>query len=163
MTFRREWVTPITAGAFLLVAVTGVLMFFHADTGLNKTAHEWLSWVMLVGVALHVTNNFSLLKTHLRKRRGQLLIGLFALLLALSFIPLGGEKSEPPFMAPMRALALAPLGTLAQVAQVSPEEMQDRLAKAGFAPTSDQQSLRDLVGGDQRKQVEVLGEVLATP
>ena len=51
MAIKREWVTPIAAGGFLISAVTGVLMFFHLDTGLNKVAHEWLSWVFLGGVA----------------------------------------------------------------------------------------------------------------
>jgi hypothetical protein len=40
MTIQREWVTPIAAGAFLISAVTGVLIFFHVDSGLNKVAHE---------------------------------------------------------------------------------------------------------------------------
>lgn len=39
MTYR-EWATPLTIGSFLLIAVTGVLMFFHLDSGLNKLAHE---------------------------------------------------------------------------------------------------------------------------
>ena len=52
MRTARQWATPITAGAALLLSVTGVLMFFHADTGLNKTAHEWLSWLFLAGTAV---------------------------------------------------------------------------------------------------------------
>ena len=31
MNIRREWMTPITAGTFMLSAVTGVLIFFHSD------------------------------------------------------------------------------------------------------------------------------------
>ena len=52
MKLQRDWITPITMGAFGLLAVTGALMFFHLDRGLNETAHEWLSWVLLGGVAL---------------------------------------------------------------------------------------------------------------
>lgn len=57
MTVSREWATPLTMGAFGLLAVTGVLMFFHLDTGLNKQAHEWLGWVLLIGVSLHLAAN----------------------------------------------------------------------------------------------------------
>lgn len=35
MTIQRSWVTPITAGSFLLVGVTGILIFFHIDSGAN--------------------------------------------------------------------------------------------------------------------------------
>ncbi|EWS63204.1 hypothetical protein Y695_03563 [Hydrogenophaga sp. T4] len=37
---QRPWITPLVMGSFALSAVTGVLMFFHLDTGLNKAAHE---------------------------------------------------------------------------------------------------------------------------
>lgn len=160
MTIQREWVTPIVAGAFLLSAVTGVLIFFHVDSGLNKVVHEWLSWVLLGAAALHVIANFAGFKRHLDTRRGQLLIGLFVLVLALSFAGPGG-KGEPPFAPPIRAMAAAPLETLAEVARISPGELRERLAEAGLHPTSDQQSLSDLTGPDMRRQVQVMGVLFA--
>ncbi|TCJ16375.1 DUF4405 domain-containing protein, partial [Parasulfuritortus cantonensis] len=108
MTLSRDWVTPLAAGAFLLSAVTGVLIFFHIDTGLNKAAHEWLSWALLAGVALHVVANFNGFKRHLAGRRGQGLMGVFALVLLLSFFA-PGESEEPAFAPPVRALAQAPI------------------------------------------------------
>jgi hypothetical protein len=159
MNIQRNWVTPITAGSFLLVGVTGVLIFFHADSGANKFVHEWLSLVLLGGAVLHTTANFGGLKVHLRKPLGRALIGAFAVALALSFIPFGGGKSEPPFAAPVRALGESSLATLAQVAQVSPEQLRERLANAGVKATSDQQTLAELVGPDTHKQMHVLGDV----
>lgn len=158
MPIQRNWVTPIAAGAFMLSATTGVLMFFHIDTGLNKLAHEWLSWVLLGGVALHVTANFDGFKRHLGARRGQLLMGVFALVLLLSFVG-AGEKDEPPFAPPIRALAAVPLTTLAQVARLTPEQLRERLAQTGVQPTSDEQTLGQLVGSDMRRQVHVLGKL----
>lgn len=161
MMLKREWVTPIAAGAFLLSAVTGVVMFFHADTGLNKLAHEWLGWVLLGAVALHVSVNFAGFKRHLSSGRGRLLIGAFALALVVSFVPLGKQSSEPAFAPPVRALAQAPLSTLAVVARLSPEQLRQRLAKAGVQPKSDQQSLSELVGPELRAQMRVLGPLFA--
>ena len=43
MKVSRDWATPVTIGSFGLMAITGLLMFFHLDSGLNKTAHEWLA------------------------------------------------------------------------------------------------------------------------
>ena len=161
MNIKRNWVTPITAGAFLLSAVTGVLIFFHLDSGANKFVHEWLGWVLLGGAALHVTANFAGFKSHLASLRGKLLIGVFVVVLLVSFIPVGNEKGEPPFMQPIRALSQAPLSTLAQVAQISPEQLREKLLKSGLQATSDQQSLSDLVGSDMRKQMQVLSSVFA--
>lgn len=49
----REWATPVTVGVFVVMAATGLLMFFHLDIGLNKAAHEWLGWLMVAAVAAH--------------------------------------------------------------------------------------------------------------
>ncbi len=160
MVIKSEWVTPITAGAFLLSAITGVLMFFHLDTGLNKMAHEWLSWTLLTGVILHLTINFSGFKRHIKTRQGQLLIGIFTLALLVSFMP-AGNKDKPSFAIPIKALSQAPLTTLALVAQISPEQLHERLAKAGIVSLSNEQSLNELIGPDLRQQIHVLKTLLS--
>jgi hypothetical protein len=160
MKVQRSWVTPITAGAFLLSGVTGILIFFHIESGTGKFMHEWLGWVLLGGAVLHVVANYSGLKSHLLTLRGQLLVGIFAVALLLSFVPLGGED-EPPFMPPIRALSQVPLSTLAQVAKISPEQLRDRLSKAGIQTTSEQQTLNELAGPDMRKQMRVMESVFS--
>jgi hypothetical protein len=161
MKLQRDWITPITMGAFALLAVTGVLMFFHIDSGLNETAHQWLSWVLIGGVALHAAVNWPGVRRHLAGWRGRAALGLFALLLAASFVPLGGS-GEPPFVPPLRALADAPLPVLAQVAKTTPEQMRERLRSAGLNPASDADSVHGLVGEDTRAQIRVLSQVVAT-
>ncbi len=160
MKLQRDWVTPITMGAFGLLAVTGVLMFFHLDSGLNETAHQWLSWVLIAGVAMHAAVNWASMKRHLAGWRARAALAVFALLLAASFLPLGG-KGEPPFVPPLRALADAPLPVLAQVAQTSPDELRARLQRAGVDVRSDADTVHALVGDDTRAQIRVLGQVLA--
>ena len=160
MKLQRDWVTPITMGAFGLLAATGVLMFFHLDSGLNETAHQWLSWVLIAGVAMHAAVNWAGVKRHLAGWRARAALGVFAVLLAASFLPLGG-KGEPPFVPPLRALADAPLPVLAQVAQTSPDELRARLQRAGVTVRSDADTVHALVGDDTRAQIRVLGQVLA--
>ncbi|PKO70409.1 MAG: hypothetical protein CVU22_01765 [Betaproteobacteria bacterium HGW-Betaproteobacteria-16] len=160
---HRPWITPVVIGAFLLSAVTGALMFFHLDSGLNKAAHEWLSWAMVIGVTLHVLLNLPAFKRYFSQTPGRVIMGLFALVLALSFIPAASGGSEPGFAPPVRALANAPIAALAQVAGTSADDVKTRLHAAGFAVTSDQQSVADLVGGDLRAQIGTLTKVLAPP
>jgi hypothetical protein len=160
MNINREWITPLTAGAFLLSAATGILIFFHIDSGANKFVHEWLSWALVCGVVFHVAINFKVLIKYLSTRRGMLIVGIFVAILAVSFVPLG-KKDEPPFILPIRALSQVPLTTLAQVAQISPQELMGRLSKAGIQPPSDQHKLSDLVGNDTRKQIHILHAVFS--
>jgi hypothetical protein len=161
---HRPWITPVVIGAFFLSAVTGVLMFFHLDSGLNKTAHEWLSWAMVIGVLLHVLLNMPAFKRYFNQTQCRVVMGLFALVLALSFIPAGGAGgSEPGFAPPVRALAKAPITVLAQVAGTSTEDVKARLQAAGFTVTNEQQSVADLVGGDLKAQIGTMTKVLAHP
>ena len=143
------------------MTVTGGLRFFHRDSGLNKTVHEWLSWVMVAGVALHVGLNLPAFKRYLTQRTARWVIGVFVAVLALSFIRLPGASSEPPFIAPAKALAAAPLLVLAQVAGVSTEEIKHRLEAQHVTVSNDQQSVMDIVGSDVRQQINVLKGVLS--
>lgn len=160
MKLQRDWITPVTIGAFGVLAVTGVLMFFHLDSGLNKAVHEWLSWLLVGAVALHAVVNWGAFRRHLTARRGRAVVGVFALLLGLSFAPLGKTSGGPPFAVPVQALAAAPLPVLAQVGRVPVEEMRARLQRAGLTPASDTDSVGSLVGPDRKRQLRVLAKVL---
>ncbi len=157
---QRPWITPLAIGSFLLVTVTGVLMFFHLDSGLNKIVHEWLSWVLVAGVILHIALNLPGFKRYLTQRTARWVIGLFVAVLALSFIQLPGAASEPPFIAPAKALAATPLPVLAKVVGVSTQEIKHRLEAQQLIVTNEQQSVSDIVGSDVRRQISVLKEVL---
>lgn len=160
MLIKRSWATPLIAGAFLLSAVTGILIFFHLDRGLNKPAHEWLGWALVAGGLFHVIANFAAFKQHLRGRMGQGLIGVFALILLLSGF-IGGEGEKPRFASAVQALAQAPLPLLAQVAQISPDEVERRLQAAGLNHQPEQQNLQAIVGTGLRQQIAALNAVLA--
>lgn len=157
---HRPWITPLVMGAFLLTAMTGVLMFFHLDAGLNKLAHEWLSWAMVGGVLLHVLLNLAAFKRYFSQKTALLVMGVFALVLVLSFMPVAAKKKAPSHAGPVRALAQAPLPVLAQVLGKSPEDLQRDLEKAGLPVDSDSQSLQDLVGTDLKQQVRALNRLL---
>jgi len=133
---QRSWITPLVIGSFVLLSVTGVLMFFHLESGLNKTAHQWLSWTMVGGVALHVALNLTAFKRYFRQTMGRWVVALFAILLALSFLPLKESKKTPNYVSSVRALAHTPITVLAQVAGSSPEEMRIRLEDAGLSPVA---------------------------
>lgn len=160
---HRTWITPLVIGAFLLSAVTGVLMFFHLDSGLNKTAHEWLSWAMVIGVSLHILLNLNAFKRYFTQITGKTVVALFAAVLALSFIPAGGAGEDPPFAPPARLLSKAPLPVLAQVLGSTPEALKIQLTAQGHVVQNDQQSLQDVVGTDLRAQIQTIARLAPKP
>lgn len=158
MKIAREWSTPLIIGSFAVLSVTGVLMFFHLDTGLNKVVHEWLSWVLLAAAGFHVASNYLGFKRYFGMARARWMIGGSLLVLVLSFVPVATQA--PPWAAPVNALAAAPVSTLAQVAGVSADDMRRRLAAAGLK-SEGEASIRELAGPNRRRQIEVLSKVLA--
>jgi len=57
-TSMKSWATPLAIGSFIILAVTGILMFFKVEAGYIKPVHEWLNWAMVAGVVLHTIANW---------------------------------------------------------------------------------------------------------
>ncbi|MFO1262594.1 MAG: DUF4405 domain-containing protein [Rhodoferax sp.] len=156
--------TPIVIGSFALTAVTGVLMFFHLDSGLNKVAHEWLSWAFLAGALWHISINWKSFCRYWQQPPALIIIALFAVVLAASFVPIKGKADgKPQFMAPIHAMARAPLPTLAPVLGMDMPTLRAHLHSQGIEVQSDTQSLEALVGSDARRQVDVLAKLTRAP
>lgn len=137
------------------MAVTGVLMFFHLDRGLNHDAHEWLGWAMIAGVGTHIIANFSSLKNHLRTTSGRAIIGASLLVLGLSFISPDKDDKGPGWAPPVVALARLPIKQLSVVANMPESEIRNRLAT--FDPAAHSvDSIQQLVGPNLRAQVSAL-------
>lgn len=140
----RRWATPITIGAFLLMAVTGIAMFFDWEPGLVTVVHQWMSWIFLLAVGAHVTINIRPFKSHLKSGWGRASVAVFSLLLAVSFYHWG--LITGPQMKDRIELALvdARLSALASVIGIEPQELVRRFEANGLAASADQ-SIRDLV------------------
>jgi hypothetical protein len=108
----RTWATPLTIGAFVLMAATGVLMFFGLDRALMAEVHKWFSLLFLTGVGGHVTANVRPFLNHLKSRWGRASVAAFAVVLAASFFSwrlITGPQLERPIK---RDLVEAPLSRL---------------------------------------------------
>ena len=62
----RDWSTPLIIGGFTLMGVTGVLMFFHLHTPLNKVLHEWGGLVFVMIAFAHIVSHFRSFRLHFR-------------------------------------------------------------------------------------------------
>lgn len=153
MKISREWATSLTIGAFGLMAVTGVLMFFHFDSGLNKLAHEWLGWAFVAGAGLHAAVNWGAFKRYfVASATGRAIIGVFAVVLLASFLPLGGGKGAPPPVLAMNAVARAPISAVAPLTGRPVETVLRQLREAGLAVAGPEASIESVAGADRGLQ-----------
>lgn len=139
----RTWATRLTIGAFVLMAGTGIAMFFEWNHGLTTVVHQWFSWLFLAGAGGHIAANFRPLRNHLKSHWCQASVALFACVLAASFFS-WGRITGPQLKGPIeQALVDAPLWALAGATHVEPETLVARLKAHGIAANS-QQSIREL-------------------
>jgi len=68
MKLKRGFVTPVLTLIFLVVALSGVLMFFHLLDGYTTTIHEFLGLTFVLFSILHLVINWRSLKSYFRKK-----------------------------------------------------------------------------------------------
>lgn len=157
----RRYATQSTAAIGLVVAITGIILFFRLARGPVETAHEWLGLVFVAIALLHVIRHRRGFAAMIRERRQQVLFVLAALGFAAFFL----VPSEGPD--PRRRLIdlamEAPLARLAPLAGIVPEEAQRRLGAAGIVVTHSDQSLAGIAAVNHVEPKRVLALVLGEP
>src|SRR5690554_7845686 len=68
MRLNRNFVTPVLTVIFVVVALTGMLMFFHLFDGYTEVVHEILGLSLVVCTILHIILNWKALKIHFKKK-----------------------------------------------------------------------------------------------
>jgi hypothetical protein len=139
----RAWATPLTIGAFVLMAATGILMFFGWRGGLISEVHEWFSWLFLAGAAAHLLVNYRPLTLHLKSRWGRTILAASAVVLAVAIFPSGHRTNHQLHGLVEHALVAAPLSTVANLANVAPADLESRLKAHGVVATM-QQSVHEV-------------------
>lgn len=168
-TALRRWATPLTIGAFVLMAVTGILMFFEVRLGIIKVAHEWSSWLMVIAVSLHVVLHWKSFSRYFSQTLPAAVIGLFAVLtVAAMLIPNNApQRGGPPGgfggtagAQATQLLLSAPLATIATLSQQTPDAVVAKLEAQGLTSVTLDQSLSAVATNNQRNPVEMLNVIL---
>ena len=158
MSSLRSWATPLTIGSFVIMGTTGVLMFFHADSGLNKVIHEWAGWAMVIGVGAHLVLNWRAFTTYFKRPVAKAIMGGGVALLALSFVPVSGGES--PVGAVMRGLEAAPIEKVIALTGLDGNAGLAKLEAAGVEIARGQ-TIAEAAGGDRGTQMKILSVIFS--
>ena len=113
-------------------------MFFGWRRGLTSEVHEWFSWLFLAGAFGHIVANVRPFVNHLKSRWGKISIAVSIVLLVTCVLPFGIRTGHQLRGAVEQAVLNAPLSTLASLANVAPEEVENRLKAHGVTGTLQQ-------------------------
>jgi hypothetical protein len=67
MKLNRNYVTPFISLVFLVVGLSGMLMFFHLFDGYTEVVHECLGMFFVLCAIFHIILNWKALKIHFKK------------------------------------------------------------------------------------------------
>ena len=113
---------------------------------------------MIAAVATHAAVNWMAFKRYfLSSLQGRVIIGAIMVVLACSFIPQPGarDKANPAAMA-VKAIAGAPIASVAALAHRPVEKVMDELAKAGIPLASADASLESVIGNNREQQTKAM-------
>lgn len=156
----RAWATPAIIGSFLVMSVTGVLLFFHLGPPLSEALHEWAGMVMVAGGVAHLWLNRRAFTVYFRRPLARAIMGAGAVVLGLTFLPLGPAAETQGPGALVAALQPATVAQLAGIAGKTPEAALADLAAAGFAAGGPEATVAE-IGGGGRGGMGVLVAALA--
>lgn len=159
----RTWAGPLTIGSFAVVAATGIVMFFHLNSGLVKLAHEWLGWLLVIGVIAHVAINWRPFVRYFCKPAGIAIMAVLLTLGVLSFFVGGPAGRQHPLMGAFTALEQSSLQVVAQVAKSNPDALLANLRTKGLRVRNGEQTIREIASENGVRSMEILGNILGNP
>jgi hypothetical protein len=152
----KSWATPLIIATFIISGITGILIFFHKGDGLVKPVHEWLSWALVAGGAFHTATHWNSFKAYFTRGSSMAIIATGAIIaIGAIVIPMQGGSGNPA-MKISKALASAPLETVASVARQTPEQAIEKLQKMGIKVNNTQESISLIAKENGKKDIAVL-------
>ena len=131
MKLSRSFITPLITIIFLVVALSGLLMFFHIFDGYTEVVHEILGVIFVVFSVLHVILNWKALKIHFKKRVFILSIIVVAVISILLVIQ---QQKSPKFDTILiERITNAPIEDVLKVLQVDSIVVVKRLEENGIS------------------------------
>lgn len=139
----RIWSTPLTIGAGMFVAITGLLMCFVTERPF-KFAHELLSTGFAVAIVFHVLSHWRSFKRYFFRRSAVSVVVLawsIGIGLVVTSAILNTGEAEEIIVARMDN---TPIALLAPIVGMEVGELLDRLGDDGFAVRDPEMSVRQL-------------------
>lgn len=156
MSSLKSWATPLATGTFIILAVTGTLMFFKIETGLIGPVHEWLSWALIAGVALHIAANWKSFTGYFSRKPALSIIGTGLLITLISvFAPV--EKESNPRMNIIKAVESSSLEAVAGVAGEKSETIITKLSGKGITVETPSMTIKEIAAKNSKEEKDILG------
>ena len=138
---NRNYVTPFISLIFLVVGVSGLLMFFHLLDGYTEVVHELLGLLFVVCAFFHILINWSALKIHFKKA---VFIPALLGVLTISATLVVSESMNPPLdLILINRIVKSPIHDAFKALDIQYDHAAENLKAKGIS-ISDAKTIEDL-------------------
>lgn len=150
----RDVATSYTTLVFLVVGISGVMMFFKFNDMLVKELHEILGLVFVVAALLHVFVNWKSMKTYFSKKTF-IVASIITLAVSSVFIYQSSDKGDNPKMVMIQKVLDAPLADSFKLLNGNYDKAIGKL-KAQNITISDQKSIKAIAQENKTSPFRVI-------
>lgn len=141
MKLNRNYVTPFISLVFLVVGLSGMLMFFHLFDGYTEVVHEFLGVFFVVCAVFHIILNWKALKIHFKK--AVFLPALLGVITITSLLVVMERLYPPVDLQIMNRIVKVPVRDAFKALNINYDEANIKLKARGIG-IENAQSLEDL-------------------
>lgn len=152
--FAKRYVSIVLTGIFLVVSVTGVLMFFMIESHAMNSVHAWLGIAMVIIGIYHLIKNFSPFKSYLKYKSASILLVLVLATSTWYAMPKGGELVSPKKDI-MKAVFIQPISTVSVFFKKDIQKTINHLRANGIEVKDGSQSLMEVAKLNNKEVKEV--------
>lgn len=128
---KRELATSITTFTFLIISITGVLMFFHVLDQYTEALHKILGMAFVLFTAFHIFYNWKSMKNYFKKRTF-IYVAVLTLVISSVFIVKSGDKGENPKNLVINSVISAPFYDAVSILGKDINTVSKKLVESGI-------------------------------
>ncbi|MEJ2621147.1 MAG: DUF4405 domain-containing protein [Candidatus Thiodiazotropha sp.] len=146
----RKWSTPLVIGSGLIVALSGVLMFFGVHNPIEM-AHEWVGLLFVVAIGLHVLTHWGGFKRYFFQPIALSLVGSVALVSsAFIFLSLS-DAGGSPMMNILRSIESSSVEEVARLLNEPAHSVVLRLQAEGLSVDNSDRTIVEIAKANDRE------------
>jgi hypothetical protein len=129
---KRDIATSITTFTFIIISITGSMMFFHILDAYTKSLNEILGLAFVLFAATHIFFNWKSMKNYFKKKTF-ISIALVTLVISLGFIAdsANNTKKQHPSQIVVNSVVNAPLNEAIALLSKDVKSVNQRLLSSG--------------------------------
>ncbi|MEW8210331.1 MAG: DUF4405 domain-containing protein [Candidatus Thiodiazotropha taylori] len=141
----RKWSTPLIIGSGLVVAISGVLMFFGLHNPI-QLAHEWVGMAFALAIGLHVLNHWGGFKKYFSQPVALGLVGSVALISSAFMVFSLTDAGASPMM----SIESSSVDEVAPVLNETPRSVVARMETAGLKVEDSTDTIIEIANANDR-------------